>query len=187
MLTYMDAFELNDLVKIGQTIGFVRKSGMLTTMVETRKHELITIPNSVVIGSDVTDFSKAAEGVIVSVTAGIGYDTPWRQVEAMMKAAARKSEGIRSHPEPFVLELSLNTFDITYELNAYLAPGAWYFHAKASLCRNILDQFNEYGVQIMTPAYVMDPATAKVVPQEQWYAAPASDGHPEPGSGKRAA
>ncbi len=188
MLTYMDAFESGDLVKIGSTMGFVRKSGLLTTTVETRKHERITIPNSVVIGSDVTDFTKASsEGVIVSITAGIGYDTPWRQVEAMMKAAAARSEGILRHPEPFVLELSLNTFDITYELNAYLAPGALYFEAKANLCRNVLDQFNEFGVQIMTPAYVADPASAKVVPREQWHAAPASDGGPGTETERRAA
>jgi len=41
------------------------------------------------------------------------------------------------------------------------------------LHRNILDVFNEYGVQIMTPAYEGDPEQPKVVPKEQWYAAPA--------------
>ena len=31
---------------------------------------------------------------------------------------------------------------------------------------NILDLFNEFGVQIMTPAYEGDPDQAKVVPKE---------------------
>ena len=48
-----------------------------------------------------------------------------------------------------------------------------------NLHRNILDVFNEYGVQIMTPAYEGDPAAPKVVPKEQWYTAPAT---PEGGS-----
>jgi hypothetical protein len=39
--------------------------------------------------------------------------------------------------------------------------------------RNILDVFNEYGVQIMTPAYEGDPDQLKVVPRDQWYPAPA--------------
>ena len=34
--------------------------------------------------------------------------------------------------------------------------------------------FNEYGVQIMTPAYEGDPEQPKVVPPEKWFAAPAS-------------
>ena len=35
-----------------------------------------------------------------------------------------------------------------------------------ALHRNILDVFNEYGVQIMTPAYEGDPAEPKLVPRE---------------------
>jgi hypothetical protein len=42
------------------------------------------------------------------------------------------------------------------------------------LHRNILDQFNEHGVQIMTPKYEGDPEQAKVVPKGQWYASPAT-------------
>ena len=45
----------------------------------------------------------------------------------------------------------------------------------AELHRNILDVFNEHGVQIMTPAYESDPTTPKVVPKENWYAAPAKE------------
>lgn len=39
---------------------------------------------------------------------------------------------------------------------------------------NILDVFNEYGVQIMTPADERDPPEPKVVPRDQWYAPPAT-------------
>jgi hypothetical protein len=43
----------------------------------------------------------------------------------------------------------------------------------SELHRHILDVFNEYGVQIMTPAYERDPVEPKVVPRAKWYAAPA--------------
>jgi hypothetical protein len=62
---------------------------------------------------------------------------------------------------------------VTYEINAYSdAPQAMETRY-SDLHRNILDVFNEYGVQIMTPAYRGDPAEPKIVPKEQWYAAPA--------------
>jgi hypothetical protein len=41
------------------------------------------------------------------------------------------------------------------------------------LHRHILDVFNEYGVQIMTPAYEGDPEQPKIVPPKDWYTAPA--------------
>jgi len=43
----------------------------------------------------------------------------------------------------------------------------------AALSRNVLDVFNEYGVQIMTPNYESDPEQAKLVPRKDWYLAPA--------------
>jgi hypothetical protein len=43
-----------------------------------------------------------------------------------------------------------------------------------ALHRNILDVFNEYAVQIMTPGYEGDPERPKVVPRDQWFAAPAN-------------
>jgi hypothetical protein len=42
------------------------------------------------------------------------------------------------------------------------------------LHRAILDVFNEYEIQIMTPAYEGDPEQAKVVPRDQWFTAPAT-------------
>ena len=38
---------------------------------------------------------------------------------------------------------------------------------------NIQDVFNEYGVQIMTPAYEGDPGEPKVVSPDRWFTAPA--------------
>lgn len=38
---------------------------------------------------------------------------------------------------------------------------------------NIQDVFNEYGAQIMSPHYMMDPASEKIVKPEDWHRAPA--------------
>ena len=40
---------------------------------------------------------------------------------------------------------------------------------------NIQDVFNEYGVQIMSPNFVLQPAASVGVPRDKWYAAPAHD------------
>jgi hypothetical protein len=46
---------------------------------------------------------------------------------------------------------------------------------------NILDAFNEQGVQIMSPAYEADPAAPKIVPRDRWFDTPAgSDSTAQP-------
>jgi hypothetical protein len=62
---------------------------------------------------------------------------------------------------------------VTYEINAYCDKPQEMGRLYTALHQNILDVFNEHGVQIMTPAYEGDPEQPKLVPKEQWYAAPA--------------
>jgi small-conductance mechanosensitive channel len=83
-------------------------------------------------------------------------------------------------PAPFILQNALDNFQVTYELNVYCDHAQAMIARYTELHRNILDVFNEYGVQIMTPAYRDDPEVPKVVPKEQWFSAPAKAA--EPGS-----
>jgi small-conductance mechanosensitive channel len=129
-----------------------------------------------VLGSEVTNFSAYArsQGLILHTTVGIGYETPWRQVEAMLLMAAERTEGLLREPPPFVLQKQLGDFCVTYEINAYCNDAQRMNRLYAELHRSILDVFNEFNVQIMTPAYEGDPDQPKVVPREQWYTAPAA-------------
>jgi small-conductance mechanosensitive channel len=171
-LTYLVTFTVGDRVQIGEVTGTVVSTGILTTRLRNRNDEVLTVPNSMVMAKHMTTNSRQPDGMVVTSSAGIGYDTPWRQVEAIMKLAASRTPGVRRDSEPFVLALSLNTFDVTYELHARLEDDASYSRVQSDLNRNVLDAFNEYGVQIMTPAYVDDPSALKVVPQNQWFAPP---------------
>ena len=104
----------------------------------------------------------------------IGYETPWRQVEAMLIQAAERTTGLLMEPRPFVLQRKLADFAVVYELNVYCSDVPAFPQLYSALHRSILDVFNEYGVQIMTPAYERDPLEPKIVRREDWYAAPAT-------------
>jgi hypothetical protein len=86
---------------------------------------------------------------------------------------SRRTPDILRSPAPFVLQTALANFAVTYELNVYCATASRMLEVCADLHRRILDVFNEYGVQIMTPAYMADPTIPKVVPPDQWHTAPA--------------
>jgi small-conductance mechanosensitive channel len=100
----------------------------------------------------------------------------------MLRGAAERTPGLLKEPPPFVLQKSLGDFAVTYELNVYCdtpqAMGRFY----TALHQHILDVFNEYGIQIMTPAYEGDPEHPKVVPKEQWFIEPAINPAPADGT-----
>ncbi len=174
-MTYRRAFRIGDRVKIGDTIGDVIEMRLQVTHLKTVKNEEVIIPNSAILNNEVVNFSSLAQkrGLILHTTVGIGYETPWRQVEAMLLLAAERTPGIMKDPSPFVLQKALGDFAVTYEINVYCDNARAMAATYTALHRNVLDLFNEYGVQIMTPAYEGDPEVPKLVPKEQWFSAPA--------------
>lgn len=174
-MIYRRVFKVGDRVRIGNFFGDVDQVRMLVTYLRTVKNEVVAIPNSTIINGDVVNYSTLAHkvGLILHTTIGIGYETPWRQVEAMLLEAAARTSGLLREPPPFVRQQTLGDYCVTYEINAYCDDSHAMDRLYTELHRNILDLFNEYGVQIMTPAYEGDPEQPKVVPREQWYAAPA--------------
>lgn len=174
-MIYRRAFTVGDRVQIGDHMGDVVETRLLVTYLRTLKNEVIVVPNSVIMNSEVINYSTLArqQGLILHTTVGIGYETSWRQVEAMLLEAARRTHGLLQQPPPFVLQKSLGDFAVTYEINAYCDQPSAMAGLYAALHQNILDVFNEYGVQIMTPAYEGDPEQPKVVPKDQWFTAPA--------------
>jgi small-conductance mechanosensitive channel len=128
---------------------------LLVTHLRTVKNEEVVVPNSKILNADVVNFSTLARtrGLILHTTVGVGYATPWRQVEGMLRLAADRTEGLFEDTAPFVLQKSLGDFAVVYELNAYCDNAQAGFKLYSAMHRDILDVFNEDGVQIMTPAY----------------------------------
>jgi small-conductance mechanosensitive channel len=134
--------------------------------------------------SSITNYTRLARehGLILQAEVGIGYETPWRQVHAMLLEAARRTSGLAPEPPPFVLQRGLGDFAVAYQLNVYRPAPEGMLRTQSELHQHILDVFNEYGVQIMTPSYVADPPAAKVVPKDQWFPAPVPG--PPPGQSR---
>jgi small-conductance mechanosensitive channel len=177
VVVYSRACRPGEFVRIGEVEGIVSQVGVLSTKLVTRKREEITVPNAVLIGSSLTNFSRLAgeQGVIGATTVTIGYDAPWRQVHAMLLLAAEQTNGIRKEPKPFVLQRSLSDFYVEYELRFHVQRPEERIFVLSELHGHIQDAFNESGVQIMSPHFEAQPEGRVLVPRSQWHATPARE------------
>jgi small-conductance mechanosensitive channel len=176
MLMYTRSFRPGEFVQVGETEGTVREIGFLTTTIETLRHEQITIPNAVIVGNVTRNLSRLKErgGLRIPTTVTIGYDTPWRQVQAMLQLAADRTANIVRDPPPRILQTGLLDHAVEYTMLVCIAEPTLRPAVLDELHANIQDVFNEHGVQIMSPRYEADPAQAKVVPPGEWFKAPAA-------------
>lgn len=169
---YRRSTSIGDRIQIGDHIGDVVQIKLMETHLKSIKNELVSIPNAQLMNSEVVNFSKQTDGsgLLLHTTVGIGYEEPPEKVEAMLIEAARRTNGLRARPEPFVLWTALADYAINYQINAHTTRGNSIPKIKSDLHRNIVNVFNENGVQIMTPSYMADPDEPKI-PTHPW------DGH----------
>jgi small-conductance mechanosensitive channel len=177
ILIYSRALRTGEYVKVGEAEGTVLEVGLFATHIATGSGERIVLPNSQVVAGATRNYSRPAPGgkFVMATEVSIGYDTPWRQVHAMLIEAAQRTEGITREPAPYVLQMALADFYVQYRLVAYsdLASPTQRAQLLSVLLGNVQDAFNERGVQIMSPHYFTQPELPQVVPKERWYAAPA--------------
>lgn len=176
VLIYSRALRKGDVIRVADNEGLVSEIGMLATKIITRENYVVTVPNAVVVSGKITNLSaqSADGGINLTVGVTIGYDTPWRQVHAMLELAAKRAKGIDLTLAPLVRQLSLMDWYIAYELQVRLQPGQSLATARNELFSNIQDVFNEFNVQIMSPNFVMQPEGAVMVAKENWYTPPAA-------------
>jgi small-conductance mechanosensitive channel len=169
-VVYCKALKTGEWVRINDTEGEVLEVGLLAAKIRTMEGKEVTIPNSVLVSTSTMNFTRLGhpDGMIVSSTVTIGYDAPWRQVHALLELAADRTDNLRKSPKPYVLQRQLSDFYVEYTLVAHLEEERLRIETASNLHAAIQDSFNEFGVQIMSPHYMVQPSASMIVPREKW-------------------
>jgi len=178
VLTYSRALRVGDYVMIGDVEGVVQELSTLSVKIVNVRNEEITIPNAVLLGAAIHNYSRRAEslGTLLTTKVTIGYDAPWRQIHALLIQAAKNVDEVRKTPEPYVYQRALNDFYVEYELFCHINDARRRVPVLSLLHGAIQDCFNEYGVQIMSPHFFEQPAQPVLSPKSQWHTPPATPG-----------
>ena len=175
VLMYSRALKPGEFVQVGENTGVVLEVGFLATKIRTPRNEEVNIPNGLMLSTTSKNFTRLAgeHGALMHTNVTIGYDTPWRQVHEMLKIAADRTAEVLKDPAPIVYQCSLSDFYVEYELQIWVKKLDRPIVIMSELNANIQDIFNEYGVQIMSPHFMANPADKVCVPKEKWHEPPA--------------
>jgi small-conductance mechanosensitive channel len=177
MIVYTYALKKGEYVRIQDYEGTVTELGLFVTRLRTGLGEEIALPNAFVLGNVTRNFSRVDgdRGYVLDTAVTIGYDTPWRQVHALLLEAAAGIAEIRGIPPAYVVQTALSDFYVAYKLVVHVDTDVPATRARVAsdLHAAIQDAFNRHGVQIMSPHYVLDPATPKIVAEKDWNLPPA--------------
>ena len=155
VITYMRPFVPGDFVEINEMLGTVLDRRTFSMRIRTTKNEVVNIPNSAVTANHIINHSRRVkkDGVLLYTAVTIGYDVPAERVESLLLDTVKEIDGVLESPEPFVLVTSLDDFYVTYELNAATRTPERRPRIYSDLHKQILTNFAEAGVEIMSPHY----------------------------------
>ncbi|MFH1450493.1 MAG: mechanosensitive ion channel domain-containing protein [archaeon] len=164
VIKFMRQYNVGDMVKIANNLGKVSEIGLLQTELQMSKRGIVKLPNSLVLKDAI--FNYTAQKYIVHVPITLGYDIPRNKVEALLMAAV-KDTGLKN---PFVFILELGNNWVKYEANGLLEDTTKLVIVESNLRKNILDRFNNAGVEILSPDYVnlkKFPTKKKILPSRK--------------------
>ena len=158
VLMYSRSFRVGQFVQAGAVQGTVLELGLLATRLRTPKNEIVTLPNTVVIGSAVTNYSAPTEyghPLLLYSSVTIGYGEPWRRIHGLLIEAATGLDFVLDDPKPFVLQRALDDSYVEYQVNGAIDAARsselpWMY---ARLHASIQDVFARNDVEIMSPSY----------------------------------
>ena len=155
IITYMRPFKIGDRIRVGDISGDVVEKTVLVTRLRTVKNEEITIPNSTILSGNTINYStySKTDGLIIHTNVTMGYECPWQEVQEALLEAADRTNLILKTPRPFVLQVSLDDFYVSYQLNAYIREVNKQAAIYSNLHQNIQDVFNERGFEGVSPYY----------------------------------
>jgi small-conductance mechanosensitive channel len=148
-------FEVGDRVQIGEVYGDVVNVGLFFTRIKTIKEETVSMPNLLVTGREIKNFSSV-EAVLIHVPVTLGYDTEKERARALLIQCAEATEGVLhgEGKEPFVLFTELDKYTVTYEINAYTDRADQIVNIRSPLIDTILTEFARAGIKLLSPTFV---------------------------------
>jgi small conductance mechanosensitive channel len=150
MIIIFRPFKIGDFINAGGAAGVVDEIGLFATLMHTGDNQRIIVPNSAILGGNITNVS-ALETRRVDLVFGIGYEDNIGQARDIIMAVMEADERILKDPAPAVAvgELLADS-SVNLNVRPWVNSGD-YWPVRADLLENIKVKFDEAGISIPYP------------------------------------
>jgi len=148
-ITALRPFDKGDVVTVAGQTGKVNAVGIMSTELLTPDNTLITIPNKLVWGSVITNYTRMPTRR-VSVDVGVAYGTDLDRAIKIAMDIMKGHPKVLNDPEPSVVITALADSSINLQLRAWTKTED-YWAVKGDLTRAIYEAYRKEGIEIPFP------------------------------------
>ena len=149
MIIIFRPFKIGDYITAGGTSGVVDEIGLFATMMHTPDNQRIIVPNSSIIGGNITNTS-ALPTRRIDLVFGISYDDNIGQARDIIMSVIEADERILKDPAPVVVVGELGDSSVNINVRPWVNSGD-YWTVRPDLLETIKVRFDEAGITIPYP------------------------------------
>jgi small conductance mechanosensitive channel len=149
MLITFKPFKVGAYVEAGGTAGIIEKITIFNTILRSPDNKVITVPNSQIYSSPITNHSARATRRIDMVF-GIGYDDDIRKARNLIQQTLNADERVHKEPEPVIAVNELAESSVNLVVRPWCTTDD-YWPLRWDLIENIKRSFDENGITIPFP------------------------------------
>ena len=152
IILFERSVKVGDVVELtGHQVGTVRKIGTRTSIVETRDDIMIFVPNSKLIGENVTNWSHVERVARFHVTVGVAYGSDVDKVRDVLLEVGRSHPRSLKSPGPNVRLTSFGDSSLDFDLMFWSRDFLRIEDVRSDIRFAIDRAFRENGIEIPFP------------------------------------
>lgn len=149
LLIFFRPFSVGDFIQAAGESGMVEEINLFSVLLKTGDNKQIIIPNSAIIGGNITNFS-AKDTRRVDFTFGIGYDDDLKLAKSTLEEIVKSDERVLDDPTPFVAVSELADSSVNFVVRAWVKSGD-YWGVYFDTLEKVKLVFDEKGISIPYP------------------------------------
>lgn len=149
MIIIFRPFKIGDFVTAGGAAGVIDEIGLFATLMHTGDNQRIIVPNSGILGGNITNTS-ALPTRRIDLVIGIGYDDNIGQARDIIMSILEANDLILKDPAPGVAVAELGDSCVNLNVRPWV-NSADYWGVRAELLEGIKVKLDEAGISIPYP------------------------------------
>lgn len=143
------AVELEELIEVDGTTGFVTSIGLVSTRMRTFQNLLVRIPNETMVKAKIINYSRLPIRRI-DLQIGVAYKEDIKQVQKILFALAEENPLVLEEPQPLFIFVGFGNSSLDVQLSVWTLS-ANYLSVLNGMQIAIKEAFDENGIEIPFP------------------------------------
>ncbi|MFH1789342.1 MAG: mechanosensitive ion channel domain-containing protein [Candidatus Altiarchaeota archaeon] len=144
-------FKIGDRVDVGGTIGDVVDIGLRTTKLKTLDFQIVIVPNSSIVSSNVTNYSLPNINQKIKLNFGVSYGSDIEKAKKITVDVANKTKLVLPDPPPEAFFLEFGESSLNFTLVIWIEDLRKKWTVTDAINTQVRKRFQDEGIEVPFP------------------------------------